>query len=274
MVLAYLAQVGDAAYGRLSHRQRARFIGDLRGRINAACAAANARSPERVRRILREFGDPEDVVLRACRQGPGMADEQVVDGAALGDGADGGDEGEGESEGRGWAGSERPMPAHRVHRDPPPWRGGPDRSWLRGASGARGDADAGSSRATGPGPIDVARRYPAEALTIGIYLISGIIGGIVFLWLLGAVLAVLSRVWSRVDRWVAVVVPVAATVGGMALWQGEAPYVDQFIMASLLDTGVIGLRVAAVACGLYFALRLMRLVRRAEVGGAGRARSE
>ncbi|GAA1983021.1 hypothetical protein GCM10009799_05280 [Nocardiopsis rhodophaea] len=264
LVLAYLARVGDAAYGRLPHRQRTRFVGDLRGRINAACAAADARSPERVRRILREFGDPEDVVRRACQRSAGAGGDEV-DGAAPGGPADGGDAAESAPKEGGWAGSERPMPAHRVHRDPPPWRGGPDRSWLRGASSGRSGAGAGVSRDGGPGPIEAVRRFPAEALTIGIYLLSGLIGGIAVLWLLGAVLAVLSRVWSRADRWVAVVVPIAATVAGMALWRGEAPYVDQFIMASLADTGAIGLRVAAVACGVYLAVRLTRLTRLAGV---------
>ncbi|MBB6173793.1 hypothetical protein HNR23_003853 [Nocardiopsis mwathae] len=258
VVLAYLADVGEAAYGRLPHRRRVAFIGDLRSRINAACAAAGARSPEEVRKVLRQFGDPEDVVDRACREDGNGNGAGNGNGTAGGNGNGAGGGGDGDGDQVLWAGSKRPMPEHRVHREPPPWRGGPDRGLLRGASSGRSARRRRANGGTGPGPFDRVRHNPAEAFTVVIYLCTGLIGAISLLWPVGAVLVVLSRVWARRDQWIAVAVPIAATVVGMVLWQGEAPYVDQVIMGSLLSTGVIGLRVAAVACGLYLAVRLLR----------------
>lgn len=52
----------------------------------------------------------------------------------------------------------------------------------------------------------------------------------------------------------------AATSVGMALWPGEAPYIDLVLQQSFLDTGIWGLRAAAVACAFYLGVRMSRIV--------------
>lgn len=115
------------------------------------------------------------------------------------------------------------------------------------------------------GVLAAARTRPAEVFTVAVYLVSGIIGQIVFVWVVGAVLLVLSEVWSRFDKRVAVGIPLVATLIGMTLWRGEAPYIDQIILNSLMDTGVIGLRLAAVGCAVYLTVRITRITRSADI---------
>jgi hypothetical protein len=239
MLLDYLSRVGDAAYGRLPARRRAAYLADLRTRVSRACADAGAERPEEVRRVLRSFGDPASLVARECGGdgGPRAAEPPRADAED--------------------APAARAATGNRRYRAAP-WRA---ESAASGAGRpAGGAAPAGRGRlpdlAAGAGAV---RRHPPEALSVVLYLVSGAVGDLAFLWVLGASMVALSGVWSRADRWGAVCGPIAATLVGMLLWRGEADYIDQFILGSLLDTGVVGLRLAAVGAGLYLAVRLVTL---------------
>ncbi|MFD0802226.1 hypothetical protein ACFQZU_13000, partial [Streptomonospora algeriensis] len=105
------------------------------------------------------------------------------------------------------------------------------------------------------------RSHPGEALGVGLYLAAGAVGVLAGGWLIGAAVVALSRVWTGLDKALGVGVPVLATLVGMALWESgvEHIYVDQIIWESLTESGVVGLRLAALGTGLFLALRLTRL---------------
>lgn len=243
LVLSYLSRVGDAAYGALTPRHRASYLADLRSRIEAACIGGKATQVEDVRRVLDEFGDPAELVSRECAT-------DAVPSSPKGSGAAVTPEEESQPE--------NPM---RVRRDPPPWRGGPDGGWL-GRGGAFGHPSGGIAPVRAFGDLArAARRNPPELVTVLLYLASAASSGLAAVWLLGAALAALSRVWTRRDKWVALGVPIAATALGMLLWPGEAPYIDQVLLGSLAETGVYGLRTAAVCVAFYLAVRTARITR-------------
>ncbi|WP_141926082.1 HAAS signaling domain-containing protein [Haloactinospora alba] len=245
LVLSYLSRVGDAAYGALSPRHRASYLAGLRSRIEAACIGGKATRVEDVRRVLEEFGDPAELVSRECAT-------EAVPGPPGGPGAAVTPEEE-----------SQPENPRRVRRDPPPWRGGPDGGWL-GRGGAFGRPSEGIAPGRALGDLArAARRNPPELLALLLYLASAAGSALAAVWLLGAALAALSRVWTRRDKWVALGVPVAATALGMLLWPGEAPYIDQVLLGSLADTGVYGLRAAAVCVAFYLAARTSRITREA-----------
>lgn len=64
LVLDYLREVGDAAYGRMRTDERIDFLSRLRTRIEEFRASSGAREPEQVRKVLRRFGDPAMLVDR------------------------------------------------------------------------------------------------------------------------------------------------------------------------------------------------------------------
>ncbi|MFC4562791.1 hypothetical protein ACFO4E_13070 [Nocardiopsis mangrovi] len=226
MVLDYLSRVADAAYGRLPSRRRAGYLADLRARIMSACEAAGAERPEDVERVLADFGEPGRRFERdQARAGDGAEDEpeRAVD---------------------------RRLHPTRNYR-PAPWK--------------NADAGGGAPAVLAPPSVVVSvlrswMRHPAEAVSIAVYLFSGIIGAFAFTWVVGAVMVGLSAVWTRRDKWIAVGGPIAATLVGMLLWQPDVAYIyaDQFIRQALGATGVLGLRVAAVLGALYLAVRLFR----------------
>jgi hypothetical protein len=80
---------------------------------------------------------------------------------------------------------------------------------------------------------------------------------------LGIAFVVLSRVWAVRDRWIAVLVPLLACVVGMALWTGDADFVDQYIQRSLADYGVIGLGLGSLVSVVYLYPRAARSARAA-----------
>ncbi|WP_026124127.1 hypothetical protein [Nocardiopsis baichengensis] len=265
LVLDFLSRVGEAAYGAVPSRRRASFLADVRRRVEEARRASGARTAEEVRRVLESFGDPDDLVRAEldAERGPEDGDGEDGDGAD-GDGADGG---------------ERADTGRSVlrKRTPPPWRGGPDPGWL-GARGAR----AVSVRPESGGPItpttriaaqgdggDAGRRlrrwsataaafrdHPSELLVLLLYAAGALAAEAAFLWIIGGAMVVLSKVWTRRDKWVLAGAPPAATLVAMAFWPGEAPYIDQIVLESLTSTGVVGLRLAAAACAVYLVVRI------------------
>ncbi len=239
LVLNYLNDVGQATYEYLTVRGRSAYLAELRARIDTECG--DSADAERVRQVLASFGTPEELVARECVED----DEDDEDDTAT------------ES-----VASDDNRPRH-ANREPPPWRGGPDRGLFSGVRGTavRGTADA--PRGAIVGLATAVRSHPPEIFAIGVYLVSGVFGQVALVWAVGAVLVILSDVWPRGDKWVGVAVPLVATLLGMALWPGEAPYVDQIILMSLMDTGVIGLRLAALGCGVYLLVRITRHARAA-----------
>ncbi|GAB3439079.1 hypothetical protein GCM10027570_02910 [Streptomonospora sediminis] len=265
LVLQYLSRVADAAYGAVPARRRAAYLADLRTRVNRACTSVGAESPDEVRRILRGFGRPADLVARELaaetegRVTPESTVAPVV--SAVGEpGGDGPGDGIPES---GEAAEERPggaaAPANRPVREPPPWRGGPEGGRSRARS--QDSASGGSRRADALVGLGAAlRRNPPEVLAAGLYLVAGTIGALAGVWVIGAAIVVLSRVWSGLDKAVGVGVPIIATLVGMALWESGAAhiYIDEIIWESLAATGVVGLRIAAVCSSLFLIVRLAR----------------
>ncbi|WP_148046349.1 hypothetical protein [Halostreptopolyspora alba] len=238
LVLNYLSAVGQASYGYLTARRRAAYLTELRSRIDQACDGTN---PDEVRRVLASFGTPEELLARECSEDPD--DEENGDGAT--------DDSSG-------------APRH-ADREPPPWRGGPDRGLFggRGATAVR-DRSGGAPRGALLGLASAARAYPPEVFAISVYLVSALVGEVALVWAVGAALVILSDVWTRRDKGVAVAVPLVATAIGMALWEGQAPYIDQIILFSLVDTGVVGLRLAALGCVCYLLVRITRIARATE----------
>ncbi|MDA0566631.1 hypothetical protein LG943_20285 [Streptomonospora sp. S1-112] len=273
LVLQYVSRVGDAAYGVLPSRRRAAYLGELRRRILRACADAHAETYEDVVRVLRGFGRPADLVARELDSAASAASatptvRPVSESGANGTRADA----EGDADGRAADATGSAAPAasasrlpNRPHRPPPPWRGGPDPAAARRARRARagGAHGAGGARAAAARlpalSLAPLRRHPPEVLAVILYLLSGIVGAATPVWPVGAAIVALSRAWSGRDKAVGLCLPLTATLVGMSLWRGDAVYIDQVIAESLAATGVVGLRLAAVCCGCYLAVRLARL---------------
>ncbi|MEU0237199.1 hypothetical protein ABZ234_05860 [Nocardiopsis sp. NPDC006198] len=246
LVLDYLSEVGLVLHGRMSARERTAFLAELRSRIDARRAAAEGDGPEAVRGILRGLGSPEDLVEREIAgRDLDIEDTELIP----------------------------PRPRH-ADRPPPPWRGGPSRGLMslvegprqtdihvtgRRADRAERAARNAGSRSGPPGVVALVRRHPAEAAALVLMLLTVPWSlNLAYLWVLGAVLVVLSQVWSAVDKWVGVGLPLVACLVGMALWSGEAEFVDQYVQESLAATGVVGLAVGSLAGVVYLYPRARR----------------
>lgn len=275
LVLEYLAEVTSAAQ-HLPPKLRTDYVHRLREQIERRRAEAKATTEAQMRRILREFGDPADLVARQLENASSPGADPDADAGTSPD--------SGRSARRS---VRRPLgllsrPVTLV-RAPPPWRGGPRRTELRRRSEAsagppprppRGYVPAeGTLGRYSPGVVFVrcvhgARRNPLAALAALLYLVCGLIGQITVLWPLAAVQVAFGRPWLAADKWVALGLPVLGTALGMALWPGQAPYIDLFIQESFQATGVMGLRATIVVCAFFLLLRLSRIVaaRRSRAG--------
>lgn len=240
LVLDYLSEVGLVLHGRMTARERTAYLTGVRSRIDARRAASDADGVEAVRGILRGLGSPEDLVEREIDgRDLDIEDEELIP----------------------------PRPRH-ADRPPPPWRGGPSRGLRSLVEGPRQTDIHIAGRRAGRVPRSTAgqggllvllRRHPAEAAALALMLLTVPWAlDLAYLWVLGAALVVLSRVWSARDKWVGVGVPVLACLVGMALWTGEAKFVDQYVQESLASTGVIGLALGSLACVVYLYPRARR----------------
>lgn len=262
LVLEYLSTAGQALYGRMPARRRTVYLLELRERIDTARAASGSDSEASVRRILRELGDPAELVERDC-----AAEGTEPPSAETGTGGPGAANGTIDPEDED---SLPPRPAH-ADRPPPPWRGGPSRgvlALLTTSSPAPDPAAPGARRGTAaPGTARTlalaVREHPGEMCAVALFAVAGLWWSAAFLWVLGAVLIVLSQVVGARDKWIAVGVPVLAAAIGMALWPGEAKFVDVYISRSFAATGVVGLGLASLGCALFLLVRLVRVTRAA-----------
>lgn len=242
LVLDYLSEVGLVLHGRLTARERTAYLADLRARIDARRAALPGGGPEAVRGILLSLGTPRDLVEREITgRNLDIEDEELIP----------------------------PKPRH-ADRPPPPWRGGPSgglRGLLEGPGSTEMRLVGRAPRETGTlrGLVLCLRHHPAELVALALLLISVPWGwGLSFVWVLGAAFVLLSRVWDVRDKWIAVLAPLLACLAGMALWTGEADFVDQYVQRSLAEYGVIGLGTASLFSVAYLAPKASRSARAAE----------
>ncbi|GHC78087.1 hypothetical protein GCM10007079_15740 [Nocardiopsis terrae] len=241
LVLDYLSEVGLALHGRLTPRERTAYLRGLRARIDERRQAAENDDVDTARRILRGFGSPEHLVREELTgRELDLEDDEMIP----------------------------PKPRH-ADRPPPPWRGGPSQGFLallEGPGQTDQRMDGRAARRTGAvrGYRLILRHHPAEAVALAVLVLSGVWWDVAFLWVLGAVLVVLSQVWGARDKWIGTGVPLAACVVGTALWEGEAEFVDQYIQQALPATGVAGLGLASLACVLYLFPKAARAARAAE----------
>ena len=247
MVLDYLSEVGMALYGRMTAKERTAYLTRLRSKIDER-RAVGPDDVGTVRGILRSFGSPQDLVERDC----GGQDLDLEDNELL-----------------------PPKPQH-AHRPPPPWRGGPNRGFMALLEGP-GQTDMNLHRKKTGRPRGlreaslVARTHPAEVIAITLLLlVVPWWWDLAFVWVLGAVLIVLSQVWNAVEKWFGVGLPLVGCVLGMALWNGETKFLDQYIQESLSTTGVIGLGLGSLVSVLHLVPRLLRSVRTQEIRDDGR----
>ncbi|WP_159943546.1 MULTISPECIES: hypothetical protein [unclassified Nocardiopsis] len=249
LVLDYLSEVGLELHGRMTARERTAYLAGVRSRIDARRAAAGRDDADTVRGILRGLGTPRDLVERELSgRDLDIEDDELIP----------------------------PRPRH-ADRPPPPWRGGPSRGLMSLVEGPRQTevhirgrrADRAGEPAPNPGPLrglaSVVRHTPAEAVALALLLVSAPWWwNLSFLWVLSAALILLSQVWRGRDKWIGAGLPPLACAVGMALWGGEAEFVDQYVQESLAGTGVVGLGLASLVCAVYLYPRALGAARAAE----------
>lgn len=243
LVLDYLSEVGLELHGRMTAQERTAYLAGVRSRIDARRAAAG-HDVDTVRGILRGLGTPRDLVERDLDgRDLDVEDDELI-----------------------------PSRPRHADRPPPPWRGGPDRGIrsllegpgqtelrIRGRRADRGDRPGQGDRPDRGGPVAVLRRHPPEAAALLLLLLAvPWWWDLAFLWVLGAALILLSQVWPARDKWIGVGLPLLSCALGMALWSGEAEFVDEYVQESLTATGVIGLGAASLVCAVYLYSRLPR----------------
>ncbi|QVQ50667.1 hypothetical protein J4H86_17430 [Spiractinospora alimapuensis] len=258
LLYEYLASVTAETQQHMPPQRRTRYIQEVRERIEKRRAELGVASADEMRRVLDEFGSAEQLVARDL----GLAEPVEAT----------------ETRPPPPANGRRPLgvlsrPVN-LRRAPPPWRGGPRRTRLHQRpvkSPKRQSPPEGFEPREGilgrmsPGVVFVrcahgVRKSPTSAAAAFFYLISAIIFPLTVFWPLAAAQVAFGGFWKRMDRWVALGVPLATTVVGMALWPGEAPYLDTIIQESFLATGVWGLRAGAFVCAFYLFVRMARIV--------------
>jgi hypothetical protein len=103
-----------------------------------------------------------------------------------------------------------------------------------------------------------ARRYPLEATAITLLGLGGLILPFPF-WLIGALVAVRSRIWDRSDKWAAFLGPLLFALAGSivtaSVIHAEGNVILIYSHAVRVDFGYL-LRAGSVLCAIFLALRL------------------
>jgi hypothetical protein len=106
----------------------------------------------------------------------------------------------------------------------------------------------------------LARRHPLEAVAVVLLGIGGLLFPFPF-WLLGGLLAVVSRRWGTREKWIALLGPVIFAVVGTVVTtvfvHGHANPVILYSRALRLDVGIL-LRAGSVLCAGYLVAQLRR----------------
>lgn len=244
LVLDYLSEVGLALYGRVSAKERTAYLTALRARIDERRRAAGD-DVDTVRRILRGFGAPEHLVQEELTgEAFDLEDDEMI-----------------------------PAKPRHADRPPPPWRGGPSQglmSLLEGPGQTEMRMDGRTARRPGVmrNSLLLVRHHAPEAVALGMFALAGVWWDAASVWVLGAALLLLSQVWGTRDKWIGVGLPLLACVVGVALWDGDAKFIDLYIQQALPSTGVPALGVASLVCVLYLFPKAARSARAADrVGG-------
>ncbi|MET9712692.1 hypothetical protein [Nocardiopsis alba] len=244
LVLDYLSEVGLALHGRVTAKERTAYLTSLRARIDERREAAGNDDVDTVRRILRGFGAPEHLVQEELTgQEMDLEDDEMIP----------------------------PKPRH-ADRPPPPWRGGPGQgilALLEGPGQTDQRLDGRTSRRPGVmrNSLLLVRHRAPEAIALLMLTLAGLWWDVAFLWVLGAVLILLSHVWSAKDKWVGVGLPLVACTVGVVVWDGEARFIDQYIQQALPATGVPALGIASLVCVFYLFPKAARSARAADRAG-------
>jgi hypothetical protein len=113
---------------------------------------------------------------------------------------------------------------------------------------------------------DAGRQHRAEAVAVALLVLGGLIIPIpiwvvgFLLWLIGALIAVFSEVWSRPDKWVGVIGPLALVVFGTAtiVSLGGAQSTASGYGHEVLTAAMYLFKIGAVLGAGYLAWRLQR----------------
>ncbi|MEU3311005.1 hypothetical protein ACWGSK_07890 [Nocardiopsis sp. NPDC055551] len=244
LVLDYLSEVGLALYGRVSAKERTAYLTALRARIDERRGAAGD-DVDTVRRILRGFGAPEHLVREELTgEAFDLEDDEMI-----------------------------PARPRHADRPPPPWRGGPSQGFMSllegpGQTELRMDGRTRRRRSgTMRNGLLLVRHHTPEAVALGVFVLAGVWWDAAFVWVLGAALLLLSHVWGAREKWVGVGFPLLACVVGVALWDGDAKFVDLYIQQALPSTGVPALGIASLVCVLYLFPKAARSARAADRAG-------
>ncbi len=282
LIRDYLNQMSIAARSRLGFLERQMLLNQTRARIKAQCGDPATASVAEVKKALAALGDPVAVIeaararlsmrkpaaVRALLPTLVAASESASDGAGAAGGA---------------AGRRRVrIPVHLfIPRpttppdpvDQPPVYGDPAKNGAGGAMressggglapGTRRVVEAAGAAVGGLGRLvlglgSMARRHKLETLAI---LLLGV-GGVIFppVWLLGAILALGSRVWDIRDKWLGLALPILGTIVGAALIVvagGQRGSLVSYAYEAWLGAG----RLVRVLVGLSAAYLLWRLWR-------------
>ena len=245
LVLDYLSEVGLSLHGRVSAKERTAYLRDLRARIDERRESAEDDDVDTVRRILRGFGAPEHFVQEELTgETFDLEDDERI-----------------------------PDKPRHADRPPPPWRGGPSQGFLSLLEGPGQTDMRMDGRTTRPpgmmrNSLLVLRHHAPEAVGLALFVLAGVWWNVAFVWVLGAVLILLSQVWETRDKWVGVGLPLLACVVGVALWDGDAKFIDLYIQEALPATGAPALGIASLVCVLYLFPKAARSARAVDRVGA------
>lgn len=232
LVLDYLSRVADEACGVLRSDERLRLVTRLRAAIEQQRHTLGASGLAGVRNLLDTLGDPKLVVERERRR---------LDAAARGAG--------------GLGTASEPAPSAAAGR-----AGGP-------ASGPRARHDPQTAFDLMP----VTRAFGREVLALMLLTPGGLLLWPPLwpvLWLIGTVLALASRTWSRPDKFIGLAGPLVVTVAGIvivgALNKNPSMGVDlhSYVAAAQVN-GRMLLRACAMAGVVFLGARLLRPYRAA-----------
>jgi hypothetical protein len=103
-----------------------------------------------------------------------------------------------------------------------------------------------------------ARRHPLEAIAV---VLLGL-GGLIFppVWLIGAAVALLSKIWDFRDKWIGLALPVFLVIVGMGAavsLGGSRPDLGKYVYEAWIFGGHI-CRIAALLGAVYLAWRAER----------------
>ncbi len=104
----------------------------------------------------------------------------------------------------------------------------------------------------------LARKHPLEAVSVVLLGLGGLILPFPF-WLIGGLVALRSRRWDALDKWMALAGPPLFTLAVLVIRAGTSPgnFFSDFYQASRHDIG-LSIRAGCVLCAGYLVWRLRR----------------